>query len=134
MNFFKNLVKPLEMHEHWKDKMLFRNYFNPLCVCFAKKVYDHDAKYPFRDAALSLNVCPPWCVLADYYFRLRTNRCVSVQVAVGHGTWFLKQCSSMHVFKGPNIVHSKGQIISEQIYGILKFSKKSNEIFPGFLP
>ena len=77
-----------------------------LCVCFAKKVYDHDAKYPFRDAALSLNVCPPWCVLADYYFCLRTNRCDSVQVAVGHGTWFLKQCSSMHVFKGPNIVHT----------------------------
>ena len=90
--------------------MLFRNYFNPLCVCFAKKVYDHDAKYPFRDAVLSLNVCPPWCVLADYYFRLRTNRCVSVQVAVGHGRWFLKQCSSMHVFKGPNIVHSSSKM------------------------
>ena len=77
---------------------------------------------------------PPWCVLADYYFRLRTNRCVSVQVAVGHGTWFLKQCSSMHVFKGPNIVHIKGQIISEQIYGVLKFSKKATNYCQDFLP
>ena len=61
------------------------------CVCFAKKVYDHDAKYPFRDAALSLNVCPPWCVLADYYFRLRYNRCECPSGRRTYTTWVLKQ-------------------------------------------
>ena len=68
----------------------FRYYFNPVvCVCFAKKVYDHDAKYPFRDAAQSLNVCPPlppWCVFADYYFRPRTNRC---HCPSGRRTWYM---------------------------------------------
>ena len=76
---------------------------------------------------------PPGVYLQIIIFALELTD-VTVQVAEGHGTWFLKQCSSMHVFKGPNIVHSKGQIISEQIYGVLKFSKKSNDIFPGFLP
>ena len=76
---------------------------------------------------------PPGVYLQIIIFALELTD-VTVQVAEGHGTWFLKQCSSMHVFKGPNIVHIKGQIISEQIYGVLKFSKKATKYCQDFCP
>ena len=52
---------------------------------------------------------PPGVYLQIIIFALELTD-VTVQVAEGHGTWFLKQCSSMHVFKGPNIVHSNSKM------------------------
>ena len=38
------------------------------------------------------------------------------------------------IVKGKKVFVYKGQIISEQICGVLKFSIRSNKILPGFLP